>query len=152
MFQSSILSRIPLLHGTVDLVLLAIIAWALQERVQSAWQWGIIGGLLAGLATALPFGIVLAGYLTITGLALYLRRHIWQVPILGMFLLTFVGTIITQAIAVAAIWVGGTPLPLIETLNLVTLPSLLLNLLLAVPIYVLITDLANWLYPKEIEV
>ena len=44
--QSVIASRIALLQGTADIVMLAIIAWALQKRVMTAWHWAIIGGLL----------------------------------------------------------------------------------------------------------
>jgi len=36
--------------------------------------------------------------------------------------------------------------------GLITLPSLLLNLLLAVPLYVVMRDLAHWVYPeREVE-
>jgi hypothetical protein len=34
----------------------------------------------------------------------------------------------------------------------ITLPSLILNLLLAIPAYALFTDLAKWLYPEPLEV
>ena len=50
--QSSLVSRLPLLQGTPDLVMLAIIAWALQKRVQTAWQWSIIGGLVVSFYSA----------------------------------------------------------------------------------------------------
>jgi hypothetical protein len=35
--QSAIVSLVPLLHGIADIVLLAILAWAVQDRVTSAW-------------------------------------------------------------------------------------------------------------------
>jgi hypothetical protein len=47
--------------------------------------------------------------------------------------------------------VVGTPLPLLETLNLIILPSTILNLLLSIPIFALIKDFAEWLYPEEID-
>ncbi len=152
MLQSAIMSRVHLLYGTADLVLLALAAWALQERVQTAWHWAIIGGILIGLVSALPFGVMLGGYLAITALALFLRRRVWKVPVLAMFVTTFFGTLLTHAITIAMILLQGAPLPLLDSLNLVTLPSLLLNILLAVPMFVLISDLAGWLYPKEIDV
>jgi hypothetical protein len=152
MFQSAVVSRIHLLQGTADLVLLALAAWTLQERVSSAWHWCIIAVLLLSLVTALPLPALGVAYLSITGLALIVRRHIWQVPILAMLITTFAGTLIIQVISVLAIWLEGTSLPLIESLNLVLLPSLLLNLLLALPMYAIMGDLANWLHPKEIEV
>jgi rod shape-determining protein MreD len=150
--QSSIVSRIPLLFGTADLPLLAIIAWALQKRVRTAWQWSLIGGLMFSLASALPFGIPILGYSLSTGLALLLRRRVWQVPILAMFVTTFLCTLITQGIALIALRLVGDPIPIGESFNLIILPSVLINLLLAVPVYALISDLAKWLYPEELEV
>ena len=150
--QSSLVNRFPLLQGVPDLVLLTIIAWALQKRVQTAWQWSIIAGLIVSLSTALPFGVPLLGYLLATGMALALRRRVWQVPVLAMFVVTFLGTLVMHAISIGALRVTGSPLPIIETLNLITLPSLLLNLLLAVPAYAMLGDLAKWLYPEELVV
>jgi hypothetical protein len=39
-----------------------------------------------------------------------------------------------------------------QALNIVTLPSILMNLLFAIPVYALVSELADWLYPEEIEV
>lgn len=150
--QTAVISRIELLHGTADLVLLAVIAWALQKRVQTAWHWGIIAGLFASLISGLPIGIPLAGYLLVVGIALLLRQRVWQVPILAMFITTFLGTLLTQLINLVALRFFGTSLPWLEVLNQITLPSVLLNLLLAIPFYALLGDLANWLYPEELEV
>jgi len=149
--QTSLLSRFPLLEGTSDLVMLAVIAWALQKRVQTAWQWCIIGGLIFSLVSALPVGAALLAYSLITILALVLRRHVWQAPLLAMLVTTFLGTIIMHAVSLVAVLISGTSLPLGEVINLITLPSLLLNLLLAIPVYAIINDLAKWLYPEELE-
>lgn len=149
--QSSLLSRMPLLQGTADLLLLAIISWALQKRVQTAWQWCIIGGLIFGLVSNLPFAVPLVGYSLATGLALYLRRRVWQTPILAMFVTTFFGTLITLGVALIALGLSGNSLPIPEAINLIILPSLLLNLVIGIPIYALIGDLARWIYPEELE-
>jgi biotin transporter BioY len=95
---------------------------------------------------------MLAGYLAVTALALYLRRRVWKVPVLAMFVTTFFGTLVTHAITIIVVLVNGASIPLLDSLNLVTLPSLLLNMLFAVPMFVLMSDLASWTYPKEIEV
>ena len=149
--QSAILSQVRLLNGTVDLVLLVLVAWSVQERVKTAWHWAVIGGLLISLASALPLSASLAGYLLTTGGALVLRRALWQRPLLAMVTATFLGTLITHAVTVAALQLTGTPIPLEQAINIITLPSALLNLLLAIPVYAWIGDLANWLYPQEIE-
>lgn len=150
-FQSAILSQVHLLQGTVDLVLLALVAWSVQERVKTAWHWAVIAGLLSSLVSALPVTAILAGYLAATGATLLLRRVFWQRPLFAMIAGTFIGTILIHAISILTLRALGTPLPLIESLNLITLPSALLNLLLAVPVYAVFGDLASWLYPVEIE-
>lgn len=150
--QSGIVSRIPLLHGTPDLLLLFILAWALQKRVQTAWQWCLIGALIFSLVSALPLGTPLLAYGLATGVALILRRQVWQVPIVAMLLAVLLGTLISHAISVLALRVAGDPIPLLQALNLVTLPSAFLNLILAIPAYAMMGDLAGWLYPEELEV
>ena len=150
--QSVIFSRITLLQGTTDLVLLAILSWSLQNRVQTAWHWCIIGGLLVSIASALPFWAVLGGYLLAVWLALMLRQRVWQVPLLAMFIATFLGTVIVHTITFVVLRLTGTALPWLGSINLITLPIVLLNLLLAIPIYALLGDLAKVLYPEELEV
>jgi rod shape-determining protein MreD len=150
--QSAVISRIALLHGTADLLLLVVIAWALQKRVETAWHWSVIAGLLISFVSALPIGVAMLGYLLVTGMTLLLRQRVWQVPILAMLVATFLGTLVTQGLALAALILTGDPLPILQAFNLITLPSILLNLLLAIPAYALLGDLAGWLYPEELEV
>jgi rod shape-determining protein MreD len=150
--QTAILSQIPLLHGTADLVLLAVVAWALQKRVQTAWHWGIIGGLMVSFVSGLPLGVYLVSYLLSIGLALALRRRVWQAPFLAMLVVVFFATLISHLLAVLALRLSGVGLQPLEAINLVTLPSILLNLLLAIPIYTLVSDLANWIYPQPLDV
>jgi rod shape-determining protein MreD len=149
--QSAIFSQIPLLQGTTDLVLLALIAWSLQRRVRTAWQWGIIGGLLVGFVSAVPFYVYVVGYLLAVGFALLLRQRIWQIPLLAMFIATFFGTLVIHIATLIALRVSGTVLPVGASINLIILPSILLNLLLALPFFTLFSDLANFLYPEELE-
>ena len=151
-FQTSIFSYFTLLNGTVDLIMLVLIAWALQKRVQTAWHWCVIGGLLVSIISALPFGVSLIGYSLVIGIVMLLRQRVWQVPILAMYISTFFGTLITHLLTIVALRIMGTPLSIQEILNTITLPSLLLNLFLALPVYALINELADWIYPEELEV
>lgn len=152
MLQTIIVSTLPLLSGYADLILLVLVAWSLQERVRSAWIWSILAGLMVGYVSALPLFVPVAGYLLVTGMSRLFLRRVWQSPILAMFLVTFVGSLLTQGIAMVALIFNGTPLPLLDSLNLVVLPGTLVNLLLALPIYAIITDLAQWIYPEEVEI
>src|SRR5512136_2859319 len=94
--QSTIVSTMPLLNGTADLILLFIIAWALQDRVESVWLWCLIGGIFASLYSALPFGLYIVVYVICAGIAGLMKRRIWKAPFLAMLAATFIGTLVVQ--------------------------------------------------------
>lgn len=152
MLQTVVITSLPLLNGLADLVLLVLVAWGLQDRVKHAWIWTVIAGLMVEYVSGLPQFVPLASYMVVMAFARLVRRRVWQTPILAMFLVTFVGSIITQGTALAALLAIGSPLSILDSLNLVILPGTLLNLLLALPIFAVIVDLAQWLYPEEVEI
>ena len=150
--QSAVFSRITLLHGTADIVLLIVVAWTLQKNVKTGWQWSLIGGILIDFTSGLPFGVYTASYLLVTGLTLALRARIWRFEILVQLFATFVGTILIHAFSILVIVIQGTSLPIQSVLQTIVLPSLILNLVLTIPVYSLIQELAWQVYPKEIEI
>ena len=58
--QSAIVSRIALLSGYADLVLVIVVAWAIQEQVTTAWHWAILAGVMEAVVTGLPWEVPLA--------------------------------------------------------------------------------------------
>jgi cell shape-determining protein MreD len=147
--QTSIASRIMLLSGNADLVLLVVVAWGLQERVSGAWIWGVAASLLVGLASGVPWYIYLIGYLSVVGLARLLVHRIWQAPLLVMFAVTLIGTLELLMLMFIQRTLFEVPLALNEVFSQTVLPTILLNLLLAIPVHALIHDLANRLYPEK---
>jgi rod shape-determining protein MreD len=147
--QTTIASRISLLSGNADLVLLIIAAWGLQERVRGAWIWGVLAGLLVGLISGIPWYIYLIGYLSVVGLARILVRRIWQAPLLAMFAVTLIGTLELLILMYVQRTLFEVPLAFNEAFSQVILPTILLNLLLAIPIHALMRDLALRLFPEK---
>ena len=150
MLQISIASRIMLLSGNVDLLLLVVAAWGLQERVPAAWIWGIVASLLAGLVSGVPWYIYLIGYLSVVGLGRVLVHRIWQAPLLAMFSVTFIGTLELLMLTYVQRTIFSVPLAFREVFSQIILPTVLLNLLLAIPVHSLIRDLAERVYPEKV--
>ena len=69
-----------------------------------------------------------------------------------MLIATIGATFIQHLVEIAVLFVSGTQLPFSQSLVLVTLPSILLNLFFALPVYALVTDLARRLYPIEVQI
>ncbi len=150
--QSAIISRVYLLSGFADLPLVMLAAWALQEEVDSAWHWAAATGLLVGFVSGISWFVPVLGYMAVVGLAQVFQRRVWQAPLLAMFSITFLGTIIMSIISLVVLRLTGTPLPVSDVLGTLTLPSVLLNMLLAIPVYAVMRDLARWVYPSpEVE-
>jgi len=151
MLQTAIISRVTLLNGCADLILVILAGWALQERVKTAWQWALVGGALFSFISRVPWFVPLVGYLATVALARLFQRHFWQAPLLAMFAVCFFGTLAMHFLSFFSLRLIGNPLPIAASFNLIILPSVLLNLLLAIPIFFGMRDLANWLYPKVVE-
>lgn len=148
--QTAIASRIPLLGGYADLMLVAIAAWSTQRYVKTAWHWAIIGGVFVGLISALPVFVPVLGYFMMVLFARLLIHRIWQAPLLALFVIVFTGAISYHLLSFIVLRLSGSPMLLSEALSIVTLPSLLINLFLALPAYPIFRDLAAWVY-DEIE-
>lgn len=149
--QTSIFSQAALISGTADLILLFFAAWSLQEQVKNRWLWAAIGGLLISIVSAMPFYAPLIGYLGVVGISKLLQRRVWQVPIQAMFIVTLVGTLFQHIVYVIALQINGAPISWAQSLDMVILPSVLLNLIFALPMYAIVNDLVGRIYPLEAE-
>jgi len=149
--QTAIFSQISIVNGTADLVLLFLAAWSLQEKVKNSWLWTIIAGLLISIVSAMPFFAPLIGYLGVVGISKMLQRRVWRVPILAMFIVTLMGSFFQHAVYVVALQIYGAPISWGESLDMVILPSSLLNLIFALPIFAIVNDLVGRIYPLEVE-
>jgi rod shape-determining protein MreD len=149
MLQTSIIERINLLNGAADLVLLITAAWCLQERARGAWVWGVLAGILVGFVSGTQWYVPLGGYLVIVGLARILAHRVWQAPLLAMFTVTLMGTMVLLMFTFMERTLLEVPLPINVSFVQIILPSILLNLLLAIPVHSMIRDLVNRLYPQE---
>lgn len=147
--QSAVVSRLPLNQGVADLMLVLLAAIALQKRINTAWQWSIIGGLLTDYISGLPFGIFTVSYLLATALATFLRDRIWRFTFLMQLLVVLVGTIISQGLSFLVLFLQGASLELTSVLRVITMPSIILNFMLSLPIFILTGDVLDQIIPQE---
>jgi len=147
--QSAVVSRLPLNRGTADLVLVVLVAIALQKNVRSSWQWSIVGGLFMDFLSGLPFGIFTVSYLLATGLALILRDRIWRFSFLMQLLVVFFGTMFSHTLSFLVLFLQGSEISLGIVLQLVTLPSIILNFMISLPIFILTQDVLEQVHPQE---
>lgn len=152
MLQSALISHVPLLSGYADLPLVMLAAWAIQDQVDTAYHWAVATGVLVGFISGLTWIVPLITYLLVVAMARAFQRRVWQAPLLAMFSVTFIGSIVLYTLSFLALSVSGTLLPVTDVVGLLALPGTLLNMLLVIPVYIVMRDLARWAYPaSEVE-
>lgn len=152
MIQNSIITRLHMLYGAADLMMLVLLSWILQATDFRQIRWALVVGLLVGVSSALPFWLPVLGYLILAGMVYLVQQQVWQVPIWLLLISTFVGSFLIYGLELVYLWIVGVPIDLVEVLNIVILPSLVLNMLMVLPVYGLVGEVAKTVYPREVEI
>ena len=149
--QNSIVGRLQMLYGAADLVLLVLISWILQSGERRHWHLGLLAGLLMGISSAVPVWVPVLGYVSFTLIVTWIQHRVWQVPIWLLVISTFFGTFMIYGLEILYRWLTAVQLDLLQVLNVVLLPSLVLNMIIVLPVYAFVGELTKRLYPKEVE-
>jgi len=147
--QSAVISQITLLFGCADLVLVVLAIWALRSETIVAWVLAAIAGVMVSFVSKMPWTVVFVGYSLVIWLSQLFRRRVWQAPLLAVFSVIFIGTLVMNILALLVLNLMGRSIPFGESLGLIVLPSALLNLLFTIPVYVIVRDLSQWAVPEQ---
>lgn len=149
--QLAVVTAVPLLHGTADILLLWVAVWALLSRGRNAWVYALASALTTAFVSAINPVVPFVTYGSIVLMGKYFQRRIWQSPIMELIVISAAGSLIQSALSIITLFISGITVDFQVSLVQVVIPSLFLNLLFALPIYVLGRDLHRSLYPYEVE-
>jgi rod shape-determining protein MreD len=150
--QSTILGSIRLLDGAPDLILLAVIGWGLAGRPRQSMGLALTGGAFLDLLSAIPLGVssltlIIAAYLVSLG-----EGRFWEANFLTQLAAVMVASMVFHFGQLGVLFLLGRPLDLTYALSRVILPSLFLNLLLALPVAQLAESVQKAIYPSEVSI
>lgn len=148
--QTTFIREITLLNGSADLLLILIGAWALQCKDNSAWFWAILAAAVYGFVSGVPWYVFVITFMLVVIMAKIIRGKLWQSPLMSMFIITIFGSIILYLLTMVGMRFNGVNYPLQTTLVRVFIPSIFLNLVLAIPMYVVMKDTAVWVFKGEV--
>lgn len=131
--QSSLMTRLTFLDGSLNLILLACVTWALTGRVNQAMVWGFVGGLSLDLFSGTPLGVSSLALLASVLLASLTEGRFWEGHPLAPLGVVAVTSLVFHAITAAGVWLAGHPVDPSLALGQVVLPGTFLNVLLAIP-------------------
>lgn len=149
--QMSVFSQWKILSGSADIILLFVVAWCLQDRSKQLWLLVLIMAGIAGTVSALPAYIPIIVYLVVFRISRLFQARLMQSPLLSMLVLTFAATLLQVLINIAYLFVIRVDLNFTDALVEVALPSVLLNMLLAIPVHAIVREIAIYAFPKGVE-
>lgn len=148
--QTSLVSHLRLLEGRPDLVLLAVVAWALTGRGHEAMILGFAGGLFLDAFSTVPLGVSSAALVLVAAFASYSEGQFWGVNPIMQLAAVLVGSVIYYAAIILALVATGQPLDLELALTRIVLPGLFVNLILALPTVQIAGGLHSLLRPLRV--
>src|SRR5690606_762318 len=149
--QMSIFSQWKILSGSADIVLLFVVAWCLQDRNRQLWLLVIVMAGIAGSISALPAYIPIVVYLFVFRVSKLFQARLMQSPLLSMLVLTFAAILLQLILSMGYLFVIQVDLNFSDALVEVALPSVLLNMLLAIPIHAIVREIGVYAFPKGVE-
>jgi rod shape-determining protein MreD len=150
--QATVLSNMRLLDGTPDLILLAMVAWALTGRPRQAMAGALIGGLLIDMLSGLPLGATAIIMVIVIYLVSQTAGRFWEAHLLMPLTTVLWSSLLYHGLSLAVLLALGRTLNLGFALSRVILPSTFLNLILALPAAQAASGLAESLYPPEVQI
>jgi rod shape-determining protein MreD len=148
--QASVFSRFRLLDGGPDLVLLVVIGWALTGQRRQSMTLGLIGGLLLDLLSGYPLGVTSVGLIVVAYLVSLSEGRFWEANFLMQLAAVLVGSAIYHLADLVVLLVLGRTPDFQYAVARVVLPSVFLNVVMALPIAQALGNLEETLYPPEV--
>ena len=149
LIQTSLFGKIRLLGGTSDLIMLCMIAWSINDRTKYSWILVVAGGLIMSYLSAMPMNGYLWMYFFIWGIIRFIKMRVWQMPLILMLFVTIIGTIVISVGTLALLFLQNASVNYMDALRQIIVPSLVMNILLAIPIYAFLNDVVNTVYLNE---
>lgn len=148
--QTTILTHMRLLDGSPDLILLAVLGWAIVGMPNQALVWGLAGGLLLDIYSGIPIGSTSITLLLLVFLVSLAEGRFWEAHFLMPMSVMLLASFLYHIGQLGALLLIGRSIPLELALGRVILPSAFLNVILVLPVVQLARGLKETLYPPEV--
>lgn len=125
-------------RGQINLVMLVVLAWSIRADLSSAFVWAFVGGILIDLFSILPLGTSSAALLIIAYFVNGVARQIYRVRIFTIVAMALLASIFLYAFSFVALLLLGNHYDLPMQMRLVVIPTLLYNIVVAVPVYAIV--------------
>jgi rod shape-determining protein MreD len=150
LLNTTVMPEFRLGGGAPDLVFMLVASWALLADIRQALVWALIGGIFQDWLSIAPLGASSLGLVIVVFLADSIFGQISRNNIFVPPLVAAVGTVICHLGMLMALRMAGTTVPAGQGLFYVTLPTVIYNTILIVPVFRLVGLIQRWLQPRRV--
>ncbi|MBN1566112.1 MAG: rod shape-determining protein MreD [Anaerolineae bacterium] len=151
LLNATVMVELRIGNGAPDLVLLLVISWALlTEDVREAMFWAVIGGVMQDMFSVAPLGASSLGYVIVAFAADFIFGRVDRGNFLIPPLVALAGTVVQSVSLLAILRLVGYAVPFGIAITMVTIPSMIYNAILIIPVFRLVGRLHQWLTPSRV--
>lgn len=130
---------VEIYDGQLSLVLILVLAWAVHAEIEEAVFWAFIGGIFQDvLNPIIPTGVSVISLLIMVFAIKALEQNFYRFSIVLLISFVLIGTVAQHVSVFMALILQGYTLSIFDVFLSFTLPSLGMNLLASVPLYLLL--------------
>ncbi|MEM4725136.1 MAG: rod shape-determining protein MreD [Candidatus Hadarchaeum sp.] len=153
LLQATVLSRLRVLGGQPDLIVVLVLAWAILDRDREGMIWAFVGGLFIDLLSGAPLGISSLVLVPITYLVGLTETQVYRTNVLLPLFLTLSGGLAYHIVYLALLrLLIGQPVAWSTAIWYVTVPSIIFDMVLIIPFLCVLGRWYDGLHPRRVKI
>jgi rod shape-determining protein MreD len=153
LIQGSVLSQLRVFGGQPDLVVLIVLAWSALDAGQEGMVWAFFGGLFLDLLSGIPLGISSLALVPLAFIIGLTEAQVYRTNILLLLVLLGGGALAYHLIYMFLLrFIINYPLSFQTGFFYITLPSILFDLILILPVLRILGHWYDRLHPDQVSI
>lgn len=149
--QAVLLPRLRVLGGQPDLVLLLVLAWCILDKRGEGVVWAFVGGLFLDLFSGAPLGISSLAMVPVAFFVSQVEAQLYRESLVLPVVVAMVGALGFHVLTMVFLrFLADVPMAWTATFTYVTLPSMLFDVILIVPVLQVLSPWHDRLHPRVI--
>jgi rod shape-determining protein MreD len=143
LLQATFNPQIRIFGGEPDLVFLLVLVWAARAPLAEALALAFVGGLSLDLLSAGPLGLHTGAVLPIVFAIDFVREQLFGFGFPLVVVFAAGGTLVYKLILFVGVSIAGFTLPPVQTFAFTLMPTLIYNVALLLPTFLVLRRLAR---------
>lgn len=153
LIQATVLPHLRVFGGQPDLIVVLVLAWATLDHDREGMAWAFMGGLFIDLLSGGPFGISSLILVPIAYLIGLTEARVYRTSLVLPLVLTAGGALAYHVAYLLLLrLLADFPVAWTEVLGYVTVPSVIFDVILIIPILRVLGRLYDRLHPRQVKI